>query len=132
MSLVLLDTDVVSYLFKRDSRGKLYEAHLLNHELAIAIMTVAELFQWASMYRWGLARRQRLETWLELFTILPVDIEGCRAWAIVRARRDALGRAISPQDAWIAATALRYGIPLITHNVGDFQQIPRLKIISEQ
>src|SRR4051794_36100687 len=104
MSLVLLDTDVVSYLFKRDSRGKLYEAHLLNHELAIAIMTVAELFQWASMYRWGLARRQRLETWLELFTILPVDIEGCRAWAIVRAHRAALGRAISPQDAWIAAT----------------------------
>jgi predicted nucleic acid-binding protein len=132
MSTVLLDTDIVSYFFKRDNRRQLYASHMLDHELAIAIMTVAELFQWATMRQWGAERVQRMEVWLENFTILPVDIESCRAWATVRAYRSALGLPISPQDAWIAATALRYQIPLITHNAGDYQQIPQLNVISEQ
>ena len=132
MSTVLLDTDVVSYLFKQDSRRQLFAPHLLNHEPAIAIMTVAELFQWAAMREWGEQRVQRMETWLERFTILPVDIEVCRAWATVRGHRSALGLPISPQDAWIAATAIRYQIPLITHNAGDYQQIVGLRVITEQ
>jgi tRNA(fMet)-specific endonuclease VapC len=45
MNTVLLDTNIVSYLFKRDTRAVLYAPHLLNKELAIAIMTVAELLQ---------------------------------------------------------------------------------------
>lgn len=80
MSTILLDTDVVSYLFKQDSRRAYYTPYLLNHELAIAIMTVAELFQWTTMRQWGEARVQRMESWLERFMILPVDIETCRAW----------------------------------------------------
>jgi predicted nucleic acid-binding protein len=131
MSTVLLDTDVVSYFFKGDSRRQLYAPHFLNRELAIAIMTVAELYQWAAMNHWGKKRLQNMEVWLEQFTILPVDIETCRSWATVRAYRSALGLPISPQDAWIAATALRYRIPLVTHNAGDYQQIPQLRIISE-
>jgi predicted nucleic acid-binding protein len=95
-------------------------------------MTVAELFQWAAMRKWGAQRVQGMEAWLERFTILPVDIEVCRAWATVRARRSALGLPISPQDAWIAATAIRYQVPLLTHNTGDYQQIPELSVISEQ
>ncbi|MCC6457326.1 MAG: PIN domain-containing protein [Caldilineaceae bacterium] len=84
------------------------------------------------MRQWGEARVQRMGSWLGQFTILPVDIETCRAWAVVRAHRSALGLPISPQDAWIAATSLRYQIPLITHNAGDYRQIPKLTIISEQ
>ncbi|MCG8349192.1 MAG: hypothetical protein MI924_15600 [Chloroflexales bacterium] len=45
MSTVLLDTNIVSYLFKRDSRAALYAPHLLDRELAVSLMTVAELFQ---------------------------------------------------------------------------------------
>ena len=127
-----MDTDVVSYLFKGDSRRELYAPHLLNNELAIAIMTVAELFQWAGMRQWGESRVRQLESWIDRFTILPVDIETCRAWADVRTHRSALGLPISPQDAWVAATALRYHIPLVTHNAGDYQRIPDLQVIHEQ
>ena len=34
-------------------------------------------------------------------------------------------------DAWIAATALLYGIPLITHNPGHFVNVPVLAVVSE-
>jgi predicted nucleic acid-binding protein len=131
MSTVLLDTDVVSYLLKGDSRREPYARHLLDRELAIAIMTVAELFQWAAMRKWGESRVQQMEGWLGRVTILPVDIETCRAWASVRTHRSSLGLSISPQDAWIAATALRYQLPLVTHNAGDYQRIPGLTVIHE-
>jgi tRNA(fMet)-specific endonuclease VapC len=131
MSTVLLDTNIVSYLFKRDTRANLYAPHLRNQELAIAMMTVAELFQWAAMRSWGEARVTRLEHSLERYTILPVDIDTCRHWAAVRAARSAAGLPISPQDAWVAATALRYRLPLVTHNPNDGTQIPGLTVISE-
>jgi predicted nucleic acid-binding protein len=41
--LVLVDTNIVSYLFKKDSRGLLYEHHLENRLLLIAAQTLAEL-----------------------------------------------------------------------------------------
>lgn len=78
MTTVLLDTNIVSYLFTRDSRAVLYAPHLLNRELAIAMMTVAELLQWAAICHWGKSRVRRLEQHVERYTILPVDIEVCR------------------------------------------------------
>jgi len=131
MTTVLLDPNIVSYLFKRDSRAGLYAPHLVNRELAIAMMTVAELFQWAALRNWGKPRVQRLEQHVERYTILPVDIDLCRQWAEVRATRSKAGLPISPQDAWIAATALRYHLALVTHNPADYQAIPELTIISE-
>lgn len=131
MSVVLLDTDIVSYIFKRDSRATSYAPHLLNRELAISMMTVAELFQWAAVRNWGNPRIEQLEQLIYRYTILPVDIELCRHWAEIRALCSKAGFPISPQDAWVAATARRYKLSLITHNDRDYQYIPDLSVISE-
>ncbi len=53
-----------------------------------------------------------------------------RQWGRIRAECRAAGRPISPQDAWIGATALRYGLSLITHNPKDFESIENIKIIT--
>ncbi|MBL8203019.1 MAG: type II toxin-antitoxin system VapC family toxin [Blastocatellia bacterium] len=131
MNMVLLDTNIVSYLFKGDSRADQYAPHLLQQELAISMMTVAELFQWAGIRNWGTVRIAQLEALLNSYTILPSDLETCRSWANVRVERHNLGHPISPQDAWIAATALRYGVSLVTHNPSDFQKITGLSVITE-
>jgi len=39
---------------------------------------------------------------------------------------------VSVGDAWIAATALAYSIPLVTHNYSDFKNISGLQIITEK
>lgn len=129
--MLLLDTNIVSYLFKRDSRAELYQHHLVGQELAIAIMTVAELFQWAALRNWGEPRRKALERYLDRYTILPVEIITCRFWARIRAERVVAGLPISPQDTWIAATAIQHQIPLVTHNPDDFQHIEGLTVITE-
>lgn len=129
--MVLLDTNIVSYLFKGDTRADQYAPHLLNQELAISMMTVAELFQWAGMRNWGAIRIAQLEAVLNAYTMLPCDLETCRRWAGIRVERHNLGHPISPQDAWIAATALRYSLSLVTHNPSDFQKITGLSVITE-
>lgn len=132
MNTVLLDTNIVSYLFKGDTRAALYEPHLLSRELAVAIMTVAEQFQWAATRNWGQARMRLLEETIQNYTILPVDIETCRLWAAVRAQRSAGGHPISSQDAWIAATALHYKLSLVTHNPSDYQGISGSTVVTER
>lgn len=130
MPTVLLDTDVVSFVLKGDTRAAGYLPLLTGNRLALSFMTVAELFQWASVRKWGPRRIAALEQGLTRFLIVPADVEMCRAWGTVRASRAAMGQPISPQDAWIAATALRHSLPLITHNASDFQGIASLDVRS--
>jgi tRNA(fMet)-specific endonuclease VapC len=126
MPIVLLDTDVFSFLFKGDSRANAYITLIQGHRLALSVMTVAELFQWAAVRHWGQRRLDALERTLVNYLIVPVDVEMCRIWGRLRAEQQAAGRPMAPQDAWIAATALRHALPLITHNASDFAGITTL------
>lgn len=130
MSLLLLDTDIASFIFKGSDYAAPYLPILSDQELALSFMSVAELFQWAILRRWGDRRLSQLEKYLSNYLVIPVDQPLCREWAQVRSGRQSTGRSISPQDAWIAATALRYDLPLVTHNSKDFLDIPHLRLIT--
>lgn len=130
MNILLLDTDVVSFLLKGDSRANQYTFILQGNRLALSFMTVAELFQWAAVRNWGEKRVASLERSLTNYLIIPSDIEVCRIWGDLRAERQARGKVISPQDAWIAATAIRHNLPLVTNNVKDFQGILKLQVLT--
>lgn len=73
-----------------------------------------------------------MEEHLQQFVMPPVDRELCRKWAEVTEGARSKGFTVSCADAWIAATALAYDIPLITHNAADFRGIENLTILSEQ
>ncbi len=130
MSLLLIDTDIASFIFKGSDYADSYLPLLSDQELALSFMTVAELFQWAIRRQWGDRRLSRLEQYLSNYLVIPVDQPLCREWAQVRSDRQSAGRPISSQDAWIAATALRYDLPLVTHNVKDFLGISNLRLIT--
>ena len=131
ISAIVVDTDVVSFLLKSDSRAQLYRDHLQGKTLALSFMTVAELYQWAYTRRWGESRLAWLEERLRAYVIVPYDSELCRRWAIICVERQRMGKPISAQDAWVAATAVRHGYPLVTHNRDDFAVITGLTVISE-
>lgn len=130
MASVLLDTDVYSFLFKRDTRAEPYLPHLINVQPCVSFQTVAELRCWALMRNWGPARREELEQSLRRCVILPNDDMTASHWAQVTAARQAAGRPIACGDAWIAASALRHGLTLLTHNNSDFRDIPDLKLVT--
>jgi len=60
MNAVVVDTDVVSFLFKGHSSASLYTADLTGRVLVISFMTLAELERWPIQAQWGEARRNRL------------------------------------------------------------------------
>jgi tRNA(fMet)-specific endonuclease VapC len=131
MSDAVIDTDVVSLLFKRDTRAEAYKRHLVGRTLVVSFMTVAELEAWALIRNWGEPRRARMREHLRNFVTYPFELPLCGKWAEVTTAARANGRQIGCADAWIAATAMLHDIPLITHNRSDFNGVPGLTVISE-
>ncbi len=131
MSPVVVDTDVVSYLFRRDSRAELYRAHLDGELLVVSFMTVAELDRWALERDWGASRRRSMEEHLGNFVVYPYGRAICQKWAEVSDGARRRGSPVGVADAWIAATALLHEMPLVTHNREHFSSIEGLKVVSE-
>ena len=130
MTGVVVDTDVVSFIFKNHPIGALYEADLAGSTLLISFMTLAELDWWAIQSQWSAARREWLRLYLERFVLLPYSRRLCTMWAEVTVAAQSRGFRIECADAWIAATALRHDVPLVTHNRSDYLGVPGLKLIS--
>jgi len=118
---VVLDTDVASFLFKNSPHCRPYRKVTNGTRLALAFASVAELFKWSLKRDWSIKKIRKLEDALHAYTILPYDQDMAWSWARVVCACDDAGRPISPSDAWIAASALRHDIHLVTHNVTHFE-----------
>jgi len=77
-------------------------------------MTRAELRLWPAANHWGAARRAALEEHAALFLTLYPDERTCAIGANLVDRCRRAGRPIQTADAWIAASALQWGCPLVT------------------
>lgn len=131
MAVRVIDTDVWSYLYKASDQAKLYEPHLFGNVLVISFQTQAELLRGAITASWGTRRRQHLESRIKRYFVEHSSDALSLRWAeaMDSARRN--GRPIAAADAWVAATALHLGVPLITHNKNHFIGVDGLTAISE-
>ncbi|MBU1626612.1 type II toxin-antitoxin system VapC family toxin [bacterium] len=128
---VVCDTNIVSYLMKEHTLAHLYKKHLQGKLLSIAFMTVGELYYGAEIGGWLKQKREKLNTALKNFVVIPYDHEIALCYAKIASARKKLGKTIPCADAWIAACALRHNIPLVTHNAKHFVDIPYLNVITE-
>jgi predicted nucleic acid-binding protein len=129
--IVVVDTNVVSLCFKGDTRATLYRPHLQGRLQFIAAQTRAELELWTLVHNWGQRRRSELHFYLKDFVLADADEGICLLWAEVQANARSQGHPISTSDSWIAATALAYAAPLVTHNPADFMHVAGLILITE-
>lgn len=130
MTPAVVDTDVVSFLFKNDSRAQLYLPLMRNRDLLVSFMTEAELEQWILLAKWGVDRVRRFRIFMTGFASVPSSRDLILQWAGVMVAARANGRRIEAADAWIAATALLYDAALITHNPKDYLGVPNLRVLS--
>lgn len=128
---VIVDTDIVSFIFKSDTRKELYDPHLAGQFMFISFMTLGELHKWALAWNWGATKNRLLDEYLRRYSIIHSTSDVCRLWAEITDSGRRNGKTIAVADAWIAATALFLNIPLVTHNGSDFQDVKGLSIISE-
>ncbi len=129
---IILDTCIVSYLMKGGPLAKAYLPHTQGRLLAISFITVGEMYFGAENRNWGNKKRSVLETTLRNFVVIPYDHEIARCYGRLVAERKHNGKPIAPNDAWIAACAVRHAVPLVTHNAKDFMGITALDVITEK
>lgn len=127
---VLIDTDVLSYIFNEHSLATDYQNLLKGRQGFMALQTVGEMRYGALLDRWGAKRLQNLEDYLTDFTLIEPHNSTAIYWAKLRVQVRRIGRHITRSDAWIAATALDYNLALLTHNVKDFEALEGLQILN--
>jgi tRNA(fMet)-specific endonuclease VapC len=127
---VVVDTDVVSFLFKSHQLAPTYQAILASRPLAVSLITVAEIEYGMELKRWGVSRRNLMHRFLDHFTTLPPDTDTALVWARIKTGCERKGRPITFADAWIAAAALQLNIPLVTNNSRDYQAIDGLVVLT--
>lgn len=130
MSVLLLDTNAVSILFKPDHflHGQTF-AITAGHQWFISFMTRGELLLWPRMNQWGSTRRENLTRHIELCTTLFPDERTCVVWADIMAESRAAGRPITAADAWVAAAAREWDLALVTADYRDFQHLDGITLI---
>jgi tRNA(fMet)-specific endonuclease VapC len=131
MEACVVDTDVISYLFRSSPVAQLYRQHLAGRLLVISFMTLAEIRFGMLHAGWGARRVASMEAYLKQFVLHMCDSDLCHSWAQIVHSERARGRVISAQDAWIAATAIQNDLPLVTHNRRHFDGVDGLVVISE-
>ena len=124
----LLDTNIISEWRKphRDPGVVAWLQAVDEDTTFMSVVTVAELTQGVVRLPAG-KRKDDLSTWLSDTLehrfdgrILAIDIQTAITWANIVSRARSLGRGIEPMDAFIAATAERYDLTLVTRNFADF------------
>ncbi len=126
---VLLDTDVFSYIARGDPRAEPFRRHLEGRRLCLSFATVAEVYKGFYRARWTEDRMARVEQHLKNFVVVPYDFELSRVCGRILAGREETGRRMEEFDAWVAATAVRHGMPLATNNRKHFEGVDGLALV---
>jgi len=132
MNAVVVDTDVVSLVFKGDRRAEKYLSALTAPDLLVSFMTEAELERWILQAKWGPERIVRFRTYMKRFVSVPSSRDLIVKWAEVMVVARSLGRRIEVADAWVAATTLLYDATLVTNNPGDYVGVAGIKLLPNE
>lgn len=66
----------------------------------------------------------------EAIGLLEVDEETAFVYRSIYRTLKSMGELIGANDLWIAATAIRHGLPLVTRNQSEFERVPNLQLLS--
>lgn len=121
MIRIAVDTDVYSFVLKDSPEAQRFTEPLRECQIVLSFQTVAELFKWTVVRNWQPPRITQLEAALHLCIIAPYDRDLAWVWARITGQCQKKGRPISAADAWVAAVAIRYNIPLLTNNHRHYQ-----------
>jgi predicted nucleic acid-binding protein len=103
----------------------------LPEQIAVSVITAAELELGVLRAQDTETRGRRIATLSRVrsaYTLLPVDAQTASCFARVAAHELDAGRKLRRHDAWIAATALRYGVAVVTQD-NDFSAFSSVEVL---
>lgn len=124
----LLDTNVISDIFKRHPSVVRHFTQHLASDLALTTITVFEV-------EFGLtknpaSRARNAELWGELLSNLTVlEFSTLDAASAARVRLQTAAQPIGPSDTLIAGVALARGLTVVTNNTAEFGRVLGLNVV---
>ena len=131
----LIDTNIVSEMTKKQPDNNIMKwlENTPNTDIFISVISIGELVLGMAKLPNG-TKKTELSAWLnelkhEIFDdrIVDIDINVMEAWGEMSAK---LTRSLPKIDTFIAASAIAYGMTVVTGNVRDFKDIPGLNFIN--
>jgi predicted nucleic acid-binding protein len=132
-SHVVVDTDVFIWLSRGKAQATRYAPYVVGQRVVLSFATVAEL--WRGAYTRGYSQASRSKLEVEIGTTVVVNPTSAltHEWAqLVREMRlagHALGQPAQAHDAWVAATARHFQLPLLTENRRHLEGVPGVQLI---
>ena len=130
----LLDTDVICQPAKRHGDGRVVEwIEQAKNECYTSTVVIAQLAYWVRTKEGR--QREALHAWLTRLIdamhgrIYGFNVSVAHVWAEQEHLIEKEGRRMPVEDSYIAATAKRYGLTIVTGNERDFRR-PGLKIFN--
>lgn len=134
-SSVVVDTMVVSALVhasRQAGAADTYRTLVADRPIVVSFVTVTELRYGALKAGWGELRRRGLERDLARLVIVQPDDALMQVCAVLRAECEAtghgLGQKIHEADRWVAATAIRLRLDLVSDDT-IFRHVPELRVL---
>ncbi len=126
MSRGLADTS----LFIAEETDRPLDREALPDELAVSVITIGELRAGVLAASDTLTRDRRLSTLTAALALrpVPIDEEVAASWARLRLTLRDHGLRMSVNDSWVAATAMKIGVPVVTQD-DDFPTLAGLDVI---
>ena len=125
----LLDTNAcVDYLTGCYPRLVARVQRCSPEDLRLSSVVVAELRYGADHSARRRTNHARIDALLDEIECLDFDLPAAATYGRVRARLEAAGTPIGPNDMLIAAHALSRGLSVVTDNVGEFGRVKGLKV----
>lgn len=129
----MLDTNILIYLIKHRPPGIAERLDALPAEdgVCMSFVTYAELLKGAERSTRKPEVLRRLDRLTRQVPVsYPSDQRICRHYAEQFARLKAAGTPIGANDLWIACHALADTATLVTHNLGEFERVAGLSVVT--
>lgn len=118
--LYLLDTNMVSYIFKGKSQAARIRLERIGPRkdkvAGLSTVTVGEILYGLEKIAAAPERRRAMDVFLSTMMTCPWDQSTAEAYAKLRVRQESMGKSLGPYDMQIAAHALALGAVLVTHD----------------
>lgn len=129
---IVIDTNVFGAdLVPGSPLADRYEPVIVGRPAFVSFQTVAELYFGAVQRGWGSSRMLKMNTKLARVEVVHSGPELVLVYARLRVECQRVGHALAQRahdaDRWIAATALRLGVPLVSDD-HIFRGVPELTL----
>ena len=125
----LIDTCILSEMIKARPSEKVIEwvSSKSEENFYLSVLTVGEIQKGISKLA-DSKKKEKLQSWITIdlkdrFTgrILDIDLEVAQKWGEMQGNAEKKGQVMPAIDALIAATAVCYGLTVVTRNIQDMQ-----------